>query len=221
MSKFALAIVVLALIAFAADQHFFNGRYTDDMVLTLQRMRQAVGWWDMAHEAQASSSLKPALDKDSGARIDEIEGSGLTWRALAKKIGRTEPSSWPALASLGRLKEEGAPFRRWTPTNFVARRQVGSISAKAASSSGNSAPRRFRGALVNEISCVSFRENDGVLTHADAAPFVAYEGLLAGIREGAAALRLSPTPDKDSLFPILNWAKCEGNMSCRRVTRTL
>jgi len=39
----------------------------------------------MAHEAQASSSLKPALDKDSGARIDEIEGSGLTWRALAKK----------------------------------------------------------------------------------------------------------------------------------------
>jgi len=220
MSKFALAIVVLALIAFAADQHFFNGRYTDDMVLTLQRMRQAVGWWDMAHEAQASSSLKPALDKQRRANWWDW-GQRPNVARLGEKIGRTEPSSWPALASLGRLKEEGAPFRRWTPTNFVARRQVGSISAKAASSSGNSAPRRFRGALVNEISCVSFRENDGVLTHADAAPFVAYEGLLAGIREGAAALRLSPIPDKDSLFPILNWAKCEGNMSCRRVTRTL
>ncbi len=44
MSKFALAIVVLGLIAFAADQHFNNGRYTDDMVLTLQRMRHAIGW---------------------------------------------------------------------------------------------------------------------------------------------------------------------------------
>ena len=44
MSKFALAIVVLALIAFAADQNLNNGRYTDDMILTLQRMRHAVGW---------------------------------------------------------------------------------------------------------------------------------------------------------------------------------
>jgi hypothetical protein len=44
MNKLALSIAVLACAAFAADQHFYNGRYTDDMMLTLQRMKQAVGW---------------------------------------------------------------------------------------------------------------------------------------------------------------------------------
>lgn len=44
MNKLAWAIVLLALAAFIADQHFNNCQITEDMVQTLQRMLRIFGW---------------------------------------------------------------------------------------------------------------------------------------------------------------------------------
>lgn len=58
-------IVAPAIVALAADQHFNHGCYTDDMILTLRRMRRAVGG---EHETHASAPLKQALDEGKRAR---------------------------------------------------------------------------------------------------------------------------------------------------------